>query len=293
MSNVAYLKEFTNESIAERQSQLKTHYDAKNKIGWFLMRGAPRPCFTLKLLSEINVYLEGVKHDMQETNGEKYDFLVVGSDVENVFNLGGDLGLFSQYIEEKDRESLLSYAMKCIDILYRNILHYDLDLTTISLIQGDALGGGFEAALSSNIIIAECGVKMGLPEVLFNLFPGMGAYSLLSRKIGPAAAEKMILSGEIFSSEQLYDMGVIDILAEKGEGEVEVYRYIKAAKRAENSYKSMQKIKDICNPVSYQELSEIATLWADAALKLTPKNLRMMKRLVSRQDSKLASCQES
>lgn len=293
MNNVAFLKDFTDEKFTEQQPQLKTHYDIKNKIGWFLMKGAPRPCFTLKLLSEINTYLEGVKYDMQKTNGEKYDFLVVGSDIEGVFNLGGDLELFSHYIEARDRESLLSYAMKCIDILYRNIFHYDLDLTTISLIQGDALGGGFEAALSSNIIIAERGVKMGLPEVLFNLFPGMGAYSLLSRKIGPAAAEKMILSGEIFSSERLHEMGVIDILADQGEGEVAVYRYIKAAKRSENAYKSMQKIKDICNPVGYQELSEIATLWADAALKLTSKDLRMMQRLVRRQNNRLDNCQES
>lgn len=293
MSNVAFLKDFTSDNSSEKHSQLKTHYDEKNKIGWFLMKGAPRPCFTLKLLSEINTYLDSVKRDMQMTNGEKFDYLVVGSDVGGVFNLGGDLDLFCQYIESKDRESLLSYAMKCIDILYRNIYHYDLDLTTISLIQGDALGGGFEAALSSNIIIAERGVKMGLPEVLFNLFPGMGAYSLLSRKIGPAVAEKMILSGEIYSSEQLHEMGVIDILAEKGEGEVAVYRYIKAAKKAENSFKSMQKIKDICNPVGYQELTEIATLWADAALKLEPKNLRMMQRLVRSQNNMLGNCQES
>jgi len=294
MSNVAFLKDFTSENFSvQHQPQLKTHYDEKNKTGWFLMKGAPRPCFTLRLLSEINTYLDTVKRDMEKTNGEKYDYLVVGSEVEGVFNLGGDLDLFKQYIESKDRESLLSYAMKCIDILYRNIYHYDLDLTTISLIQGDALGGGFEAALSSNIIIAERGVKMGLPEVLFNLFPGMGAYSLLSRKVGPLAAEKMILSGEIFSSEKLHDMGVVDILAEKGEGELAVYRYIKAAKRAENSYKSMQKIKDICNPVSYQELAEIATVWADAALKLAPKDLRMMQRLVRRQNVRLESRQGS
>ena len=289
MGNLALLKYCDNANSAVQQSQLKTHYDEKDKIGWFLMRGAPRPCFTLKLLSEINTYLDGVIHDMQKTNGEKYNYLVVGSDVEGVFNLGGDLDLFVDYIKAGDRESLLSYALKCIDILYRNIHHYDVDLTTISLIQGDALGGGFEAALSSNVIIAEHGVKMGLPEVLFNLFPGMGAYSLLSRKIGPVAAEKMILSGEIFTSEQLYEMGVIDILAEKGEGEVAVYQYIKTAKRADNSYKSMQKIKDICNPVSFQELTRIATVWADAALNLTPKNLRMMQRLIRHQNSKILS----
>lgn len=288
MSNVAYISEVTPEQEAYAdQSQLKTYYDAKNKIGWFLMNGAPRPSFTLRLLDDLNDYIEDVKQEMADSNGEKYDYLVVGSDVEGVFNLGGDLELFRKYIAAGDRQGLQDYAIKCIDILYQNMFHYDLDLRTISLIQGDALGGGFEAALSSNIIVAERGVKMGLPEVLFNLFPGMGAYSLLSRKIGFAAAEKMILSGCLYSAEQLYDMGVVDVLAEKGEGEVAVYRYIKNAAKSSNTFQSIQKLKDICNQVSYKELVDIATVWADSAMKLTSKDLRMMERLVRRQNSKV------
>jgi DSF synthase len=287
MNNVAYINEISTEQQSEADSsQLKTYYDSKNKIGWFLMKGAPRPSFTIRLLDDINDYLENVKAEMAESNGEKYDYLVVGSDVEGVFNLGGDLDLFRGYIESGNREGLLKYAIKCIDILYQNMFHYNLDLTTVSLIQGDALGGGFEAALSSNVIIAERGVKMGLPEVLFNLFPGMGAYSLLSRKIGFEAAEKMILSGTLYTAEQLFEMGVVDILAEKGEGEVAVYRYIKSASRSSNTYKSMQKLKDICNHVTYKELTDIATVWADSALQLNSKDLRMMERLVRRQTAK-------
>ena len=251
------------------------------------MKGAPRPSFTPRLLDDISQYLENVKQEMDATDGEKYDYLVVGSDVEGVFNLGGDLDLFRKYIQNRNREGLFNYAKQCIDILYQNMFHYNLDLTTISLIQGDALGGGFEAALSSNIIIAERGVKMGLPEVLFNLFPGMGAYSLLSRKIGFAAAEEMIVSGRLYSAEQLHEMGVVDILAEKGEGEVAVYRYIKNASKASNTFKSMQKLKDICNQVSYEELLNIAKVWTDAALKLTPRDLRMMDRLVKRQNNRV------
>lgn len=288
MSNVAYISEVTSEKQSyEDQSQLKTYYDAKNKIGWFLMKGAPRPSFTLRLLDDISDYLNSVKQEMAESNNEKYDYLVVGSDVEGVFNYGGDLELFSKYILSGNRQALQDYAVKCIDILYQNMFHYDLDLTTISLVQGDALGGGFEAALSSNVIIAERGVKMGLPEVLFNLFPGMGAYSLLSRKIGFAAAEKMILSGCLYSAEQLYEMGVVDVLAEKGEGEMAVYRYINNAAKASNTFKSIQKLKDICNQVSYGELVDIGRVWADAALKLTSRDLRMMERLVRRQSARV------
>lgn len=284
MSNVAYIREFgTEQHEYTDPSQLKTFYDAKNKIGWFLMRAAPRPTFTIKLLNEISAYFESVKQEMAETGGEKYDFLVLGSDIEGVFNLGGDLDLFRQYIRNRDRDGLIRYAKHSIDLVHQNLTHLGENLTTISLIQGDALGGGFESAISANVVIAERGSKAGLPEVLFNLFPGMGAFSLLSRKIGFAEAEKMIMSGGIYTAEKLYDMGVVDVLAEKGEGELAVYRYIKSKQRSMNAFRSMQQVKDICNQIGYQELMDIGTVWADAALKLSVKDLRMMERLVRRQ----------
>jgi len=291
MSNVVQLKKPYSVNIGDsdknQYSQLNTFYDSEYKIGWFLMSGEPRPCFTPTLLNDLTAYLSNVKAEMAYSRNMKYDYLVVGSDVEGIFNLGGDLNLFRSLIQERNRDGLLSYAIQCIDILYQNMRHFDLDLTTVSLIQGDALGGGFESALSSNLIIAEKGVKLGLPEVLFNLFPGMGAYSLLSRRIGPIAAEKMILSGKLYSSDELYEMGVIDILAEKGEGELALYNYIKAVKRSPNTYRAMSKVKDVCNQIPYEELVDIANVWADSALNLTDRDLRMMERLVNRQSKKV------
>jgi DSF synthase len=276
---------FRKASFNKEHSQLKTYYDEKYRIGWFLMKAAPRPCFTLQLLEEISSYHQQVKSEMAISQ-QKYDYLVVGSDVPGVFNLGGDLNLFRSLIKQKNRDILLSYALQCVDILYQNMFHFNLDLTTVSLIQGDALGGGLEAALSSNIVIAERGVKLGLPEVLFNLFPGMGAYTLISRKAGPSIAERMILSGKLYDAEELYELGIVDILAEKGEGELELYKYIKAVNRSPNTYKAMAKVKDLNNRISYQELVDIANIWADAALELTQKDLRMMERLVNRQNKK-------
>ena len=54
-----------------------------------------------------------------------------------------------------------------------------------------------EAAISSHMVIAEKSARFGLPEVLFNLIPGMGAYSFLTRLVGRRRAEKMILSAEM------------------------------------------------------------------------------------------------
>ena len=230
MSNLAFINEANNSKFeVPFQSQIKTYYDEKNKAGWLFMKGEPRPSFTPILLKNISHYFDSIKTEMDNSNGEKYDYLISGSDVEGVFNLGGDLNLFLQYIKSRNRNGLIEYAKSSIDLVYRNFIHLDTALTTITLVQGDALGGGFESAISANVVIAERGVKMGLPETLFNLFPGMGAYSLLSRKIGCGAAEKMILSGKLFLAEEMFDIGIVDILAEKGEGEMAVHNYIKSA----------------------------------------------------------------
>jgi DSF synthase len=272
--------------FAQKYSQIRTYSDEKYKITWCLMNSSPRLCFNPTLLSDLSDYIRDVQAEMVQSNGEKYDFLVLGSDVNGTFNLGGDLELFYSSIQSGDRQGLYDYAVSCIDVLYQNIVHLECDLTTISLVQGDALGGGFETALASNVLIAERGSKMGLPEVLFNLFPGMGAFTLLSRKIGVAAAERMILSGKLYTAEELFDMGIVDILAEEGEGELAVYKYIKRVNKIPNSYRALAKVKDICSQITYQELLDITKIWVDAAFKLTEKDLKMMTRLIKRQNTK-------
>jgi DSF synthase len=272
---------------SSKYEQLNTHYDEKYKAGWFRMNSDPRPCFTPTLLNSISSYFSDVKKDMMKTSGEKYDYLIQASDVEGVFNLGGDLNLFSTLILNKDRQGLYDYAVSCINVLYPNMVHLETDLTTIALVKGDALGGGFEAALSSNVLIAEKGAKMGLPEVLFNLFPGMGAYSLLMRKVGASKAEEMIMSGQLYTAETLFEMGVVDVLAEKGEGELAVYRYMDRRSKVANTHKALRKVKDYCNPITYDELIDITNMWVDSAMHLESRDLRMMERLVKRQNSKV------
>jgi DSF synthase len=270
------------------ESQLRTFYDEKYKTGWFYMHAQPRPCFTPELLSDIDAFFSGVRREIDAGESNKYDFLVLASDVDGIFNLGGDLHLFADLIQQRDRQGLLDYALQCVNVLYQNMVHLEGDLTTIALVKGDALGGGFEAALSANVLVAERGSKLGLPEVLFNLFPGMGAYSLLSRKIGKRAAEEMIMSGRLYTAEELYEMQVVDVLADPGEGELAVYQYIKRAQKNANSFRAMNKVKDICRSLSYEELYQITEVWVDAALELRPRDLKMMHRLVSRQGQRLA-----
>ncbi|MDP1718062.1 MAG: crotonase/enoyl-CoA hydratase family protein, partial [Burkholderiales bacterium] len=218
--------------------------------------------------------------------GEEHpiEYVVLASSIPGVFNLGGDLDLFKQLIEARDRPGLLRYGRACIDVLYRNYLGHDLPVTTISLVQGEALGGGFEAALSSDIIVAEKNARFGLPEILFNLFPGMGAYSFLERKIGQKNTEALLTSGKIYSAEEMHALGVVDIVAEDGQGEAEVAALIKRRQRSRNGLSALAAVRRRVHRIEFSELLDIVQIWVDSALRLNPRDLKLMNRLVSRQN---------
>lgn len=154
---------------------------------------------------------------------------------------------------------------------------------SIALVQGDALGGGFEAALSCHTIVAEEGVGMGLPEVLFDLFPGMGAYSFLCKRIPPHKAEQLMLSGDVLSSDELYKMGLVDVLAPRGQGVQAVEDVIRRNRRIPHARSAMHKVRAMAQPVALEELLAITETWVETALQLGEKSLRTMERLVRAQ----------
>ena len=267
--------------------QLDTRFDEDTGAYWALMNPRPRACFSMQLLNELRGYVEsivsargaivhrGVEHRVR--------YGVLASSVPGVFNLGGDLALFRSYIETRNRAGLVNYGERCVDNLYPWHRNCDLPMTTIALVQGEALGGGFEAALSASVLIAEESARMGFPEILFNMFPGMGAYSFLMRKVGRRTAEELITSGSIYTARQLYDMGVIDVITADGTGEAAVCAYIRKHARNANGRQAFERARNEVTPITRDELMRVVEVWADAALRLTDRDLRMMERLVKAQ----------
>jgi DSF synthase len=200
-----------------------------------------------------------------------------------VFNLGGDLELFCRLIRAGDREGLLDYAYKCVRGVHAFHAGLGIGAHTIALVQGDALGGGFEAALSCHTIVAEEGVLMGLPEVLFDLFPGMGAYSFLCQRVPPKVAERIMLEGNVLPAEELHRLGLVDVLAPRGEGARAVEDVIRASRRTPHARVAMQQVRASCHPVTLEEMLRITEIWVDTALQLGEKSLRTMERLVRAQ----------
>jgi len=267
-------------------SNFSTRYDSANSAIWCWLNPQPRPCMNSDLLDELLTLQKLLTTTYKNQHPDTiwpFRHLVIASKVPGIYNLGGDLELIHACIVNNDRSRLRDYAYKAIDLLQANINNLDLPISMISLVQGQALGAGFEAALSCDVIIAERSAEMGFPEILFNMFPGMGAYNLLTRRIGPALAERVILSGRTYSAEELFGMGLVDVLAEDGTGVDEVEAYIRSHNRSHNTISSLKKIRQIIDPVKQSQLTEIVNIWVDASMSLDKKDLAKMERLLALQ----------
>jgi DSF synthase len=227
--------------------QLDVSWDDPTGALWTFMRPRGRPSYNLDLLEDFHAWQRGIIAAF-ENRPNDLRFLLLGSRTPGVFNLGGDLDLFAAKIRDRDRQALVAYGESCVRILHRNMNCLGLPMVTIGLAQGDALGGGFESLLSFNVVIAERDAKFGFPENIFGLFPGMGAYSLVARRVGAAFAEEMMLSGRIYTAEEMKDVGLVHILAEPGQGIAEARDYIQRSKRRYTGSRSIYQIGREVNP---------------------------------------------
>ena len=269
--------------------------EADAGIEWCFMHHKPssgyRPCFSEQLLVDLRECQRQIANRMAndpDQPGNEVRHLVLASH-SDVFNLGGDLELFSRLIRTGDRARLLAYAQLCVSVAFHFARLADDRVHSVAVVQGDALGGGFEAALCCHTIIAEEGTGMGFPEVLFDLFPGMGAYTFLSRRVTPAQAERMMLDGNVYSAEDLHRMGVVDFLVPLGEGLAAARELVRRRKRMGNALRSMNTVRMTCNPVSLDELMRVTTTWVDAAMRLGDRGLQTMERLVRAQKRRVAA----
>jgi DSF synthase len=102
-------------------------------------------------------------------------------------------------------------------------------------------------------------------------------------------AERMILSGRIYTAEELHALGVVDVLAEDGQGEQAVGDYIRSISRKHAAHRAIFEIRQRVNPVSLQELRDVTDIWVDTALTLTEGDLRRMEKLTHAQRRRIGA----
>ena len=263
----------------ERFTQLSGYYEAERHTVWMMLRAQPRPCFNHALIEEIMNFSWLVRQ-----SGFAVDFWVTGSLVPEMYNTGGDLQFFVECIQNGRREALRAYARACVDCVHAASRGFDTGAITLAMVEGSALGGGFEAALAHHFVLAQRDARLGFPEIAFNLFPGMGGYSLVARRSGMKLAEELIYKGESHTAEWYEQHGLVDVLFEPGRSYVSTRTFIDTLRPKLNGVRAMLRARTRVLQLPRSELMDITEDWVDAAFCLEPKDIAYMERLVTLQN---------
>lgn len=261
--------------IVEQFNEVECRFDLEIERCVLTMKRSAPLCFSQAMLSELN----SIAEIHRQASGYPVRFRVLASQRQKVFALGGDLSFFKQCIESRDEKSLANYARKAVDLIWESLSGSGrAEMLTISLVQGDAQGGGFEAALAGHILVAERNATFGFPEGLFGMFPGMGARQLLRARATDSIACQLIGSARRYTAQELFDLGVVDLLANEGEG----WRTVNNICHSPSAAK-WARLRDRFGNVSKREMSEDVERWIEQAMRISPKHLRTIDYLVQAQ----------
>ena len=260
-----------------------------SEFGMLRVRTNVRPiqCYSLAGLTEMQRVLDDIS-----ANPGLVRHLVLSSDVTGVFNFGGDLALFVLLVRAQDIDSLRMYGRRCIDLVWWLENTAARGVHTTVLVQGDTLGGGLESVLPFHKVIFERSAQGGFPEVLFNLFPGMGAWNLTVRKAGFAVANDMILSGRLYTADQLHRRSLVDLVVEDGDGEAAIEQVVRMVEPRLRGTLAALTAQRMVTPITYESLQAVVEYWSEAALGLTTRDLKLMERLARAQARKAGGAME-
>ncbi|CAG9854226.1 unnamed protein product [Phyllotreta striolata] len=154
---------------------------------------------------------------------------------------------------------------------------YSLPVPVIAAIDGVALGGGLELALSSDIRVAADNVKLGLVETKLAIIPGAGGTQFLPRIINPSVAKELIYTASIFGGKEAEKMGLINHLVEQnGDGNAAYLKSLEIAQRIlPNGPVAVKMAKQAINRGMQVDIGEGLALEEVCYSKVIPTNDRL------------------
>jgi DSF synthase len=262
------------------------NYFPEHELVLWKIKSEGIPNFSIDKLREFKRFSEDLKVMFADEN-YPLKYIVSGSDCDGIYNLGGDLPYFYGSILNRDRAKLEEYAHLCIDAIYNMYCSFDLPAITIATVEGKAYGGGFECVMAHDVIIADAQAQFCLPENKFNLFPGMGAYSFLCRKLNINAAMEILYSGSVYGAEELGKKGLIDRVIASENTLSSVVQYIEENRSNFNfqsaHYKSIKRVF----PLQKSELLDITNIWVDSCMQMEQADLRRMELIINAQQRRM------
>lgn len=188
-----------------------------------------------KLSKAVIVEMEALLPELEAMGKEgRIDALILQSGKAGNFIAGADIEMIQSCASEKEAQELSATGHRISN------RWEDLPFPTIAAVNGSCLGGGCELALASSAIVMsdDSAAKIGLPEVMLGLIPGMGGCIRLPQKVGLATALDLILTGKALSGDRALRAGLVEATLPRQNFMDSVYRWavtqlpaLKAGKR--------------------------------------------------------------
>lgn len=201
-----------------------------------------------KLSRAVIQELDNAISTVEESN--QIHALIISSNKE-VFIVGADVTEFLSYFALPDKE-LLQWIENTQSLLCRI---EDLPIPTVTVINGYALGGGYELALTTDYRVMAKTARIGLPEVKLGLFPGWGGTVRLPRLIGADNALEWICTGEEKKAEEAFKQHAVDSVVSHDQLQASALQIIHQCLDGKLDYQSKKQEKR--QPIKLNQLESI------------------------------------
>ena len=190
-------------------------------LSWELKSGVIELALHREPVNEISsVTLEELEKFIAALDGlsRKAHALIVYSALKSGFSAGADLRELYGWIKQHGQAEVAIHARAYLERIHQVMNAIDAcPLTTIAAVHGVTFGGGFELALTCDLIIADKMARFCFPELRLGLIPGYGGIPRLKRDLGNAVVRDLLLTGRSFNTTKAQQIGLVSQIVAEGE----------------------------------------------------------------------------
>ncbi len=219
------------------------------KEGVYDLRLGQPPC------NEIGTaMLAALERFLDQVDTESAHAVVIRSTVRGGFSAGADLRELYQGLKDRPESEHEGELRRFIDRIHRVMDRLDmLPLTTIGVVHGICFGGGFELALTCDILVAERSARFAFPELRLGIIPGFGGIPRLRRDVSNAVVRDLLLTGRSVNAKKAQATGLVSQVVPAGEGLRAAWATARQATKFDRE--AVRTCKEFIKPLPVEELA--------------------------------------
>ncbi|MBQ4812907.1 enoyl-CoA hydratase/isomerase family protein [Pseudoalteromonas luteoviolacea] len=244
-----------------------------SSMQWARMQLHTKACLSSSVLNQLNHFFSSGSQAQPPT------FKVLSGNKDGDFCLGADLSLLSELIESGDKDKLENYGSSYLMLIDQLLCGARDNFTSVAIVQGRAFGAGMLVALAADILIAEPQSEFMNPSILFEQYP----CAVLAKKLSDRASSDVILdvfrSGKRYDAQALFELGLIDVVCDKGAAEQQVCELIAHAKQHHCGRIALQNYRNRRNGLTNKTRKQLVDNWVSKVTKGDKRLVQYLRRL--------------